>query len=330
MAKIETKEEKEKALKKDIERCQSFFTTHFSYTPQNIKAGENSVSFKFGEYRIRFPREQRKDIAIQDYAKEAYISKYIKEQVGYLPIPQVEIKEKDGIIFSSHKEIKGKTLIGRLPEDADNIHMESLTPVEQKQLAIDLGVFLAKLHGVPLDKADKKFLISKQMGIEAEEKNPDFLAQNKKLYAAMGIDYSEVEVDKNDLVLSHNDFHSGNFAIDENNRFVGAFDLGEMGINNRYRDFMSLYTGCGREFMRNMVYSYNQHSEYKISMKELDFHYLNKIAEYIACAQNPEYAPVASKLKEMFSSCLVDYKQDKEKEQQEIKVFQGALNQGKV
>lgn len=329
MAEVETKEEKEKVLQDDIERCQQFFEKHFGYKPENMKAGENSVSFKYGAYRIRFPREKRKDIAVQDYAKEAYISKYIRDEIGDLPVPKVELKEKDGITFSSHQEIKGKTLIGRLPEDADNIHMESLSAKEKKQLALDLGAFLAKLHSVPLAKADKAMLKSKQMGVEAEEKNPDFLEKNKKLYQAMGIDYHEVKVDKTDLVLSHNDFHSGNFAVDENNCFSGAFDLGEMGINNRYRDFMSLYANSGREFMRDVVASYNKHSEHKVSMQELDFHYLNKIADYVEYAKNPEYSAIAPKLKEMFSKGLADFTQDKQKEQVELKQLQDTLNSGK-
>lgn len=319
MAEVESKEEKEKALKEDIERCQVFFEKNFGYKPENIKAGENSVSFKYKEFRIRFPRQKRQNIAIKDYAKEAYISKYIHDEVPDLPVPKVKLKEKDGITFSSHQEIDGKTMIDRLPEDADNIHMENLSPKEKKQLAADLGAFLAKLHGVSLAKADKTMLKSKQMGLEAEERNPDFLEKNKKLYQAMRIDYHEVKVDKTDLVLSHNDFHSGNFAVDENNRFVGAFDLGEMGINYRYRDFMSLYAHTGREFMRDIVTSYNKHSEHKISMSELDFHYLNKIAEYVEYAKKPEYQDMAPKLKKMFCQGLADFTQDKQKEQIKLK-----------
>lgn len=318
------------ALKEDQELCRKFFEKYFKHTPQDMKAGENSVSFRYEGYRIRFPRQKRKDIVLKDYQKEAYVSKLIRAQIPDLPVPNVELKEKGGITFSSHKEINGKTMIGRLPEGKDNIHMENLSPVEKKQLAADLGIFLAKLHSVSLDKADKALLKSKQIGIEAEEKSPDFLEKNKKLYEAMGIDYKEVKADKTDLVLSHNDFHSGNFAVDENNRFSGAFDLGEMGINYRYRDFMTLYSGCGREFMRDVVASYNKHSEHKISMPELDFHYLNKIAEYVEYAQKPEYAAMAPKLKEMFSKGLADFKSDKQKEAKELKLMENKHNHGKV
>ena len=40
-----------------------FFQENFSYTPENLKSGENSVSFQHNGYRIRFPK---KESSIQD------------------------------------------------------------------------------------------------------------------------------------------------------------------------------------------------------------------------------------------------------------------------
>lgn len=316
-------------LKEDIEYCCEFFNKNFSYMPKNIKAGENSVSFRYLEYRIRFPRKQRKEMVTNDYVKEAYISHYIQEQIPDLQIPIIKLSELNGIIFSSHKEIIGKTIIDRLPEDKDNLHSASLSQAEKKTLASDLGAFLARLHSVSLDKADKGLLQSKQMGIEAEEKNQDFFVKNKKLYEDMGIDYKKVEANKSDLVLSHNDFHSGNFVIDKNKRFSGVIDLGEMGINYRFRDFMSLYN-FGRGFVRNVVLAYNKHSKHKISILELDFHYLNKIAEYIEYAQKPEYISQSPKLREMFNQGIKDFKNDKQIENQEKSLIANICHNGKI
>ena len=287
-----------------------FFQENFSYTPENLKSGENSVSFQHNGYRIRFPK---KESSIQDYEKEAYISRYITERAPDLVIPIVEIKEQDGQKFSVHKEIEGKTLIGRLPEDKDNIHFESLSKPKRKELAKDIGVFLAKLHNVSLQGIDSEIVKSKQMGIQAED-NPNFIEKNETLYSDLGIEYKPVKTNEEDLVLSHNDFHGGNFILDEENNFKGAIDLGEAGINYRYKDFMSLYSSYGREFIRDIVSSYNENSTTSISMEELDFHYLNKVADFAYYASRPEYAEKSPQLQKMFDKCISDYKSDKSQE----------------
>lgn len=287
-----------------------FFQNNFSFTPENLKSGENSVSFCHNGYRIRFPL---KESSIRDYKKEAYISRYIKENAPDLPIPVIQVMEKNGQLFSIHQEIAGKTLIGRLPEDNDNMHFESLSQPEKINLAQDIGIFLAKLHNIPLKKADTTTLKSKQMGLQAEQ-TEGYIEENSKLYAALEVDYKPVKTNKEDLVLSHNDFHGGNFILDNENKFKGAIDFGEAGINYRHKDFMSLYTGYGRNFIRNVVSSYNKHSNTPISMQELDFHYLNKTADFAKYASNPKYKDKAPQLRKMFDNCIEDYKKDKIKE----------------
>ncbi|MBP3547015.1 MAG: phosphotransferase [Alphaproteobacteria bacterium] len=283
-----------------------FFQENFSYTPENLKSGENSVSFQYNGYRIRFPK---KESSVQDYEKEAYISQYIAKKSPDLDVPIVEVKERNGKKFSVHKEIEGKTLIGKLPEDKDNIHFESLSQTERKKLAKDIGVFLAKLHNISLQDADSEIVKSKQMGIQAEE-HPNFIEKNEVLYRDLGIEYRPIKMNKEDLVLSHNDFHGGNFILDEENNFKGAIDLGEAGINYRYKDFMSLYSSYGREFIRDVVSSYNENSATSISMEELDFHYLNKVADFAHYAAKPEYKEKSSQLQKIFDKCINDYRTD--------------------
>ena len=65
-------------------------------------------------------------------------------------------------------------------------------------------------------------------------------------------------------------------------------------------------------------------------MQELDFHYLNKIADYVEYAKNPEYSAIAPKLKEMFSKGLADFTQDKQKEQVELKLMESKHNCKKI
>lgn len=305
-------DDKNKKLQNDKNLVLKFFQDNFSYVPEDLKSGENSVSFRYQDNRIRFPR---KESSLQDYEKEAYVTHYIKAQSPKLPVPLVEIKEKNGQKFSVHQEMKGKTLISRLAENEDNIHFESLSATEKKGLANDVGRFLAELHNIPLAEADENLLKSKQMGLQAED-TADYMEKFKSLYAAKNIEYNPVQINKNDLVLSHNDFHGGNFILDEDNKFKGAIDFGEAGINYRFKDFMPLYSGCGRAFIRDVVHSYNELSQVKMTMKELDFHYLNKMAEFNAYVQKPEYALQAPKLQEAFNKGIRDYQKDKSLETQ--------------
>lgn len=314
IAEIEKKNIDHNQRRNTNEAVVKFFQENFSYTPENLKSGENSVSFQHNGYRIRFPK---KESSVQDYEKEAYISRYITKICPDLVIPIVEVKEQEGQKFSVHQEIEGKTLIDRLPEDKDNIHFESLSKTERKKLAKDIGVFLANLHNISLQDADSEMIKSKQLGIQAED-NPDFIEKNEALYRNSGIKYEAVKTNKEDLVLSHNDFHGGNFILDEKNNFKGAIDLGEAGINYRYKDFITLYSSYGREFIRSVVSSYNENSTTSISMEELDFHYLNKVADFAHYASKPEYAEKSPQLHKMFDKCIKDYKTDKSQENIEI------------
>lgn len=250
---------------------------------KKLSGGENSEAFLCDDLIVRFPKS---DKATGDYKKEAALSSVIRKSSSYLEsyVPDVHMEERCGLIAAVHHEIKGKTLMGRRPNDDRNIHFDSLSNDAQKELAVDLGKFLSALHTVPMEDIDEAFLASRQMGFQYSE-TPDFYEKNKKLYAERGFPYEKYkcEVDRTDTVLCHNDFHGGNFAVNEQGRLSGVFDLGEMGKNYRARDFLSLYS-FGRKFVRDVVASYNESSDKKVSMQELDFHYLNKMAEF------PRYA----------------------------------------
>lgn len=250
---------------------------------EQVFGGENSAVFRCGDLMVRFPKSDR---AAGDYEKEAALSPMLRARSEYLAqyVPDVRMEERNGLRASVHHEIKGKTLVGRKPNNDHNIHFENLSDDEQRALAADLGKFLAELHSVPMDGIDEKFLSSRQMGFQYQE-NQDFYEKNRKLYAERGIPYEQYkcETDRSDVVLCHNDFHGGNFAVNEQGRLSGVFDFGEMGKNYRARDFLPLY-GFSRKFVRDVVASYNEYSDKKVSMRELDFHYLNKMAEF------PRYA----------------------------------------
>ena len=278
---------------------------------EKLAGGENSTAFLCGNLIVRFPKSNR---ALNDYQKEAVLSSAIRKHSDFLAqyIPDISVIEIDGIKAAIHHEIPGKTLKGNAPNNERNTHFESLIPEEQKQLAEDLGKFLAALHSVPLEKISEKWLQSRPIGFKSEENILSLIEKNQKLYASQGINYEKYETDTNDLVLCHNDFHGGNFALDEKNKLKGVFDLGEMGKNHRAYDFMPMYS-YGRKFARAVTEVYNTYSEKKISMKELDFHYLNKLAEF------PQYAEEHNRpdLMSYFYKTLASFRLDIKREQKE-------------
>lgn len=245
---------------------------------EKLSEGENSAAYRCGEIIVRVPKSDR---ALLCYEKEENFSKILRNfDSNYFStkIPQVEVKHKNGIDFAIHKEIKGKTFKTNAPVSNSNTHFDCLSQAQQIKLAGELGKFLAKLHSVPLDKiADgtaehKKTNLPYKVDIKTQEKNKEFLAKH-------GIDYQMLTNQKDDIVLSHNDLHGGNIAINPTAETVlsGVFDLGEMGKSSRETDFMNLYAGMGRKFMRNLVKNYNANSDKPMPMAKLDHYYLNNM-----------------------------------------------------
>ena len=250
---------------------------------RELSGGENSTVFLCDDLIVRFPKSDR---AAGDYEKEAALSSAIRQRSSYLAqyVPDVHMEERNGLTAAVHHEISGKTLVDRKPSDDRNTHFDSLSDEARKGLAADLGKFLAELHAVSLEGIDEKFLVSRQPGFQYQE-DDDFYEKNKKLYEERGVPYEKYkcDMDRTDMVLCHNDFQGGNFTVNECGRLSGVFDFGEMGKNYRARDFLSLYN-FSRKFARDVVASYNECSDTKVSMREIDFHHLNRMAEF------PRYA----------------------------------------
>ncbi|MFV0626868.1 MAG: aminoglycoside phosphotransferase family protein [Alphaproteobacteria bacterium] len=278
---------------------------------EQIAEGKNSVAFKCGELIVRVPKQER---AFECYEKEDKFSKLIRDNnFGYFDkkIPMVDAVHGSSFNFAVHKEIEGKTFKKNTPVGDDNTHLDQLSELQQNKLATELGEFLANLHKVPLDNLEDETPEEQtyQLSYKADMSHQ---ARNKEIMAKYEINYEMMNTNKEDIVLCHNDLHGGNIAINPENESVlgGVFDLGEMGKNSREKDFMSLYSGTDRRFMRNLVESYNQHSDKQISMKELDHYYMNKMVSILDYMQenNPEKIGLVEKELGNFKSDLVTEK----------------------
>ncbi|MBR1604908.1 MAG: aminoglycoside phosphotransferase family protein [Alphaproteobacteria bacterium] len=245
-------------------------------TPEELPFSENSKALAYGQTIVRIPK---KDSTLQGYKREETITHYIKEHAPDLNIPVVNII--NGI--SVHKEISGKTLNDRTQENHRNKHSSSLSKNELNLLAQDLGKFLAQLHQVPIDGIDPHIL--NMTHFNNNKKSKEYADNNgARLLKNQGIRYRKLNIDENDIVLSHNDMHGGNFVINEENKLAGVFDFGELGINYRHSDFMKLIP-YGRNFIKQAVQSYNKYSDKKISMKTIDRAYQIEQLEFLQLAE---------------------------------------------
>lgn len=257
-------------------------------TPEELPFSENSKALAYGETIVRIPK---KDSVSQGYKREETLTHHIKQHAPDLNIPVVNII--NGI--SIHQEISGKTLNNNIIENHRNKHSSALSKNELNLLAQDLGKFLAQLHHVPIEGIDKKILNTKHF--EKNKESKEYAnTHGSRLLKKHGVRYRKLNIDENDIVLSHNDMHGGNFVINKENKLAGVFDFGEMGINYRHSDFMKLIP-YGRDFVKQAVQSYNKYADKKISMKTIDSAYQIEQIEFLRLAEKKKQQITAEQSK---------------------------------
>ncbi len=275
---------------------------------EKLGEGKNSAAYKSGDYIIRVPIQER---ARQGYLKEAeYSQTFQHSDDEFLKslLPNVQYVKENGFEGAVHSELKGKTCIDGKDRSGDNLHFEDLSVLQKSVLASEVGQFLAHLHNFPV----QGFEVSEQVGFQFETL-PDLQQRNAEFYAQKGIDYHSPAKKNDNLVVCHNDFHGGNMALNDKAQSAGVlngvFDLGEMGLNVPAKDFMTLYSGYGRAFVRECMDSYNEVAKQKMSMEELDYHFLNKMAEWYSYFEKEKPERLG-----MVEDKLKDFSADKRKE----------------
>lgn len=278
---------------------------------EKLGEGKNSAAYKNGDYIIRVPIQER---ARQGYLKEAEYSQLIQhsdDEFLKSRLPDVKYIKEGGFEGAVHQELKGKTCIDGKNCSEDNLHFDDLSVLQKSILASEVGQFLGHLHNFPV----QGFEVSEQVGFQFEN-TQDMKQRNTEFYTQKGIEYRAPAEKSSNLVVCHNDFHGGNMALNDKVQSVGVlsgvFDLGEMGLNVPAKDFMTLYSSYGRAFVRESLSSYNEIAKQKMSMEELDYHFLNKMAEWHSYfeKENPEKLG-------MVENRLKDFSADKKKEVRE-------------
>ncbi len=259
----------------------------FSFDNEKIKIireGGQTLPLKAGSKIIRVSKN-REQQSWEDMKRESLISDVLRKQNLQTTVSDVKIFSNDDISLAYHEIVPGDILEGSKGEKL----YKRLSEKQKDFLAEDLAVFFAELHKIPLkDVKNLPPYAGKTINYDYE-KNPDFdYGANKKRLQKFGIDLDEFRTSlTEDKVFCHNDLHGGNLAVDSSREHIlnGVFDFGNADINNRSADFIKL-CAMDRNLARRTIKKYNKLTNAGISMKEVDYQYLNWMAESIKMFEN--------------------------------------------
>ncbi|MDO5386941.1 MAG: aminoglycoside phosphotransferase family protein [Pseudomonadota bacterium] len=254
----------------------------FAFDNEKIKIisdkGQN-YAIKAGAKLIRVPKDTHSQ-SWKDLLREKEISKMLKSQNLQTKTSEVYTFSNEDISFAYHDMVPGDILEGKKGEEL----YTQLTEEQKNLLAGDLAVFFAELHQIPLDNLNDIPPYGAEKISYDYEKRPDFdYVKNKKHLDKFGINLDEFRTPiTEDKVFCHNDLHGGNLAIDPEKEHVlnGIFDFGNADINDRSVDFIKI-CAVDRNLARKTLKEYNKITGANVSMKEVDYQYLNWISASI-------------------------------------------------
>lgn len=239
-----------------------------------LYGGSRSKAYFVGENIVRIPTQ---DKFLVEQARETNISQIIQNN-----IPADSQNMVPSLVFTGqctyHKQIKGNLL--------HNV-FHTLTTEDKKNLAQDIAKLLFAIHSIAIDKFEtiqKKY--DKTCSNENKTILEDFNYEIAKQHIlncsdnTLNLDDFKTNIPTSPIALCHNDLHSQNIIIDENNRLAGFIDFGEAGINPLITDFFHLYRLEG-SFARNVIKEYNKITNYPISILAADYQFLSNTGYHL-------------------------------------------------
>lgn len=196
------------------------------------------------------------------FPKDKYYKKKIKTEMTLLDklkdkikvaVPDYQYFPKDRS-FGGYKLIPGK----RLTKTAFN----KLDNKSQKNLAVELGIFLAALHKLPLKTA-------KYVGLVQEwtiaDRIKEFHKRKKHVYSPLSVKEKAFVnnfikkwgslITPKDLSVIHFDFTGDHIFINKN-QLAGIIDFGDSALGDPANDFAWLWT-YGQKFVNEVYDSYS-------------------------------------------------------------------------
>lgn len=238
-----------------------------------LSGGSRSRGYCVNHWIVRVPL---RDDTIMEQMREAEISALMQK---YLPD---SLKQKvTNVQFNGkcayHYEIQGSLLESF--DEKKNTY-DGMNIKQRQLLAIDIAELLSAIHNIPLSEVQTitqkyaKTCRNENKTIQADFDYTTAKAQILDIsYGKINLDMFKTTIPVDDLVLCHNDLHTGNIIVKDCN-LRGFIDFGEAGINPRINDFFHLYR-LDRELAVDVINEYNKLSNYKIGIKEADYQFLS-------------------------------------------------------
>ncbi len=257
---------------------------------KSLRENGQNVPLKAGNKVLRVPKNGKESKTWADLERESQVTAMIQKQNLKTKTSDVKIFDTPEICFAYHEIVEGDVLDNKSGENL----LAGLSEKQKDFLAEDLAVFFAELHSIPISET-KGIMPYDGTPISYDyEKNPKFdYSSNKKIMNRFGLDLDDFRTPiSQDKVFCHNDMHGGNLAVDTSREHIlnGVFDFGNADINDRSADFVKL-CAMDRNLARRTVNAYNKISQKPVSMKEVDYQYLNWMAQSIKGFDNMNLTP---------------------------------------
>jgi aminoglycoside phosphotransferase len=220
--------------------------------------GWASYDFTVGDDIIRIPKSN-----IKGYEKERDVLKFLKGKIS-VEIPSIEVVKGDDLSYSKHKKIKGLNW--------DIKTFNKLSAKDKDLFCHDIAIFFAEIHRVSIE----------DILLEVPDLKKDEVSFPKdKISNCLKSDFSENEIEKvyiwieelkeikNDLVFSHQDFHSYNSLVDENHRLKCVFDFGNACIDDRSIEFNGLYWPDYTELLSSVIKHYKEITNIQVDLEKI-------------------------------------------------------------
>lgn len=200
-------------------------------------------------YIFRFPRNNFFSNAL---IKEAIFSQYIQGKLTYKTTNLTIHYDKDRP-FSIHEEIKGKTMTDLY---------DKLTHEHKKNIAREVSKFIYEIQHLPISYLNLDL-----------ETTSSFLTRLSKV-DDQKYDLTKlnplINLEKDQLVLSHADLNPGNILLDENYKVCGILDFAFVSLTHPLNDVARLIGRLPKDFYDIMIKEYNDIHNITIDTKDID------------------------------------------------------------
>ncbi len=240
-----------------------------NYEFEILSGGSRSVALLVDGYVVRFPKTKE---ALESQEREALI---LEKVYGFMPS---FVLSKTAQSKMCGEKSYQKAINGRILTTTD---YQKMSQTQKEELAKEVALFFAAIHEMPLSLFEEVESSCKPYADDwnfTKKESWNYLkAKDCLLLRGINLDDYKTSFDDDDLVFCHNDLSGSNLLIDDNDAFKAIIDWGNAATMPRTNEFVPLYK-ISREFANLVIKYYNNYSNKKINIKEVDYKALSFIA----------------------------------------------------